>query len=57
MLGLTTRGTVIRPRADHRTAPGFGQYSGALAAQLFHTRTDRHEIIGSSGTGHVSPVS
>jgi hypothetical protein len=25
-----------------------------LAAQLFHARTDRSEIIGNAGSGHVS---
>jgi hypothetical protein len=27
-----------------------------LAAQLFHARTDRSEIIGSAGSGHVSSL-
>jgi hypothetical protein len=27
-----------------------------LAAQFFHTRTDRGEIIGSAGSGHVSSL-
>jgi len=28
-----------------------------LAAQLFHARTDRREIIGNAGSGHVSSLS
>jgi hypothetical protein len=30
---------------------------GALAAQFFHARSDRYEIVSNAGAGHVSFVS
>jgi len=28
----------------------------ALAAEFFHTRTDRRKVVGSAGSGHVSSI-
>jgi hypothetical protein len=36
---------------DRRTAPSFGQYLGALAAQFFHACPDHSKIIGGAGSG------
>jgi hypothetical protein len=36
---------------DRRTAPSFGQYPGALAAQFFHACPDHSKIIGGAGSG------
>ena len=47
---------MIRPRMDHRTAPRFGQHSGALAAQLLHACPDRRKIVSDARYGHVSSV-
>ena len=38
---------------DHRMAPRFGQYLGALAAQLFYAGPYGREIVSGTGSVHV----
>jgi hypothetical protein len=46
---------MTRPRVvDHRTPPHFGRYSGALAAQLLHARSDRREVVSGTGSGALA---
>src|ERR1700722_3327197 len=49
-----TRGTMTRPRVDHRTAPRFGQCLGALAAQLLHARSDGRKVVSRTGSGALA---
>ena len=55
MLDLAS-GCRIGPWANRRTSLLVGQYLSAFAAQFVQTRSDRHEIIGGAGSGHVSSV-
>jgi hypothetical protein len=48
---LSATSGMIRPWVDRRTAPSFGQYLGALAAQFFHACPDHSKIIGGAGSG------
>jgi hypothetical protein len=49
-----TRGTMTRPRVDHRTAPHFGQHLDALAAQLLHARSDGRKVVSGTGSGALA---
>lgn len=52
-----TRSTMTRPRADRRTAPSFGRYLSAFAAQFLHACPDQHKVVSGSGPAHILPVS
>src|SRR5271167_2747276 len=45
---------MIRPRAKYRTAPRFGRYLGALAAQLLHACSDHRKVVSSAGSGALA---
>src|SRR5439155_13612658 len=49
-----TRGTMIRARVDHPTAPRFSQGLGALAAQLLHARSDGCKVVSDTGSGALA---